>query len=107
MGIVNHAELKGTTTPKRIDVWANSQPVGMAIERLGEVFRQGINEKMLFIRYEDLCLYPEATMLKIFGAPIGHLLPREDSLPDYNILVLGKRHWVMPTIKSMSVQFVH
>ena len=67
MGIVNHAELKGTTTPKRIDVWANSQPVGMAIERLNEVFRQGINEKMLFIRYEDLCLYPEATMLKIYN----------------------------------------
>ena len=67
MGIVNHAELKGTTTPKRIDVWANSQPVGLAIERLNEVFRQGINEKMLFIRYEDLCLYPEATMLKIYN----------------------------------------
>lgn len=67
MGIVNHAELKGTTTPKRIDVWSNSQPVGMAIERLNEVFRQGINEKMLFIRYEDLCLYPEVTMLKIYN----------------------------------------
>ena len=67
MGIVNHAELKGTTTPKRIDVWANSQPVGMAIERLTEIFRQGINEKILFIRYEDLCLYPDATMMKIYN----------------------------------------
>ena len=67
MGIVNHAELKGTTTPKRIDIWANSQPVGMAIERLTEIFRQGINEKMLFIRYEDLCLYPDATMMKIYN----------------------------------------
>ena len=67
MGIVNHAELKGTTTPKRIDIWANSQPVGMAIERLTEIFRQGINEKILFIRYEDLCLYPDATMMKIYN----------------------------------------
>jgi sulfotransferase len=67
MGIVNHADLQGTSTPKRIDIWANSQPVGMAIERLTEIFRQGINEKMLFIRYEDLCLYPEATMLKIYN----------------------------------------
>jgi sulfotransferase len=66
-GIVNHAELRGTSTPKRIDVWANSQPVGMAIERLQEIFRQGINEKILFIRYEDLCLYPEATMSKIYN----------------------------------------
>jgi len=66
MGIVNHSELKGTSTPKRIDIWANSQPVGMAIERLSEIFRQGINEKILFIRYEDLCLYPEMTMVRIY-----------------------------------------
>ena len=66
MGIVNHSELKGTSTPKRIDIWANSQPVGMAIERLSEIFRQGINEKILFIRYEDLCLYPEMTMTRIY-----------------------------------------
>ena len=66
-GLVNHAELRGTSTPKRVDIWANSQPVGMAIERLQEIYRQRINEKMLFIRYEDLCLYPEATMLKIYN----------------------------------------
>jgi len=65
-GIVNHSDLRGTSTPKRIDIWANSQPVGMAIERLQEIFRQGINENILFIKYEDLCLYPDIVMRKIY-----------------------------------------
>lgn len=65
-GIVNHSDLRGTSTPKRIDIWANSQPVGMAIERLQEIFRQGINENILFIKYEDLCLYPDLIMKKIY-----------------------------------------
>jgi sulfotransferase len=65
-GIVNHSDLRGTSTPKRIDIWANSQPVGMAIERLQEIFRQGINENMLFVKYEDLCLYPDLVMRKIY-----------------------------------------
>ena len=65
-GIVNHSDLKGTSTPKRIDIWANSQPVGMAIERLQEIFRQGINQHILFIKYEDLCLYPDIVMKKIY-----------------------------------------
>jgi sulfotransferase len=66
-GLVNHAEMQGTTTPKRIDIWASSPPVGLAIERLQEIFRQGINTKMLFIRYEDLCLYPEKTMASVYS----------------------------------------
>lgn len=67
IGIVNHAEMKGTSTPKRIDIWANSQPVGLAIERLQDIFRQGINQHMLFVKYEDLCLYPEMTLQKIYN----------------------------------------
>ena len=33
----------------------------------GSVMKKIENEKMLFIRYEDLCLYPEVTMLKIYN----------------------------------------
>jgi sulfotransferase len=64
--IVNHSEMTGTTTPKRIDVWANSQPVGMAIERLSEIFRQGLDKHMLFVKFEDLCLYPETEITRIY-----------------------------------------
>ena len=64
--ILNWAQMQGTTTPKRIDVWAASPPVGLAIERLNEIIRQGIDSKILFIKYEDLCLYPENIMKKVY-----------------------------------------
>jgi sulfotransferase len=66
-GLVNHAQMEGTTTEKRIDIWANSQPVGMAIERLYQIFREGINEKMLFIKYEDFTSNPKKEMEKIYS----------------------------------------
>jgi sulfotransferase len=64
--ILSHAEMRGTTTPKRIDIWAQSQPVGLAIERLQEVFRQGLDKNMLFVKFEDLCLYPETELNRIY-----------------------------------------
>ena len=30
--LVDHAKMTGTTTPKRIDIWSQSQPVGLAID---------------------------------------------------------------------------
>lgn len=64
--ILDWSKMQGTTVPKRIDIWAQSPPVGMAIERLGEIFRLGINEKMLFVRFEDLCLYPDSELIRIY-----------------------------------------
>jgi sulfotransferase len=65
-GIVNHSNMTGTTTEKRIDIWAASQPVGLAIERLQQVFKEGNNEKMLFIKYEDLAKDPVPEMRRIY-----------------------------------------
>lgn len=64
--VLDWSKMQGTTVPKRIDIWAGGPPVGMAIERLGEIFRTGLDKNMLFIRYEDLCMYPEATMIKMY-----------------------------------------
>ena len=64
--IVNHATMQGTTTPKRVDIWFNSPPIGMAVERLSEAIRQGIDKKMLFIKYESLCLYPEIELKRVY-----------------------------------------
>jgi sulfotransferase len=64
--ILDWSKMQGTTVPKRIDIWAQNPPVGLAIERLTEIYRQGINNKMLFIKFEDLCLYPEMTMKKVY-----------------------------------------
>jgi sulfotransferase len=65
-GMVNHAEMMGTTTEKRIDMWANSQPVGLALERLEQIIKEGNDKKMLFIKYEDLTQNPEKELKKIY-----------------------------------------
>ena len=64
--IVNHATMQGTTTPKRVDIWFSSPPIGLAIERLNEAIRQGIDKKILFIKYEALCLRPEIEMKRVY-----------------------------------------
>jgi sulfotransferase len=65
-GLVNHAQMAGTTTEKRIDIWAQSQPVGMAIERLFQMFKEGINKKVLFVKFEDFTTNPKKEMERIY-----------------------------------------
>jgi sulfotransferase len=55
------------TIPKRIDIWANGVPVGMALERLSEIHRLGYDKHILFVKFEDLCLYPETEMHRIYN----------------------------------------
>ena len=64
--IQNHAEMKGTSTAKRIDAWVASPPVGLALERLQQTFLEGINKEVLYIRAEDLTSYPDREMNKIY-----------------------------------------
>lgn len=64
--VLNWSTGQGTTVPKRIDMWAQNPPVGLAFERLSEIFRMGIDSKMLFVRFEDLCLYPDTEMVRIY-----------------------------------------
>jgi sulfotransferase len=64
--ILDWSKMQGTTVPKRVDIWTQNPPVGMAMERLGEIFRTGIDKKMLFVKFEDLCLYPDTEMQRIY-----------------------------------------
>jgi len=64
--IQNHAEMKGTNTAKRIDMWLASPPVGLALERLQQTFLEGINKEILYVRAEDFTSYPEREMNKIY-----------------------------------------
>ena len=64
--LVDWSKMQGTTVPKRIDLWVQNPPVGMAFERLSEMMRLGIDSKVLFVRFEDLCLYPEQQMKRIY-----------------------------------------
>lgn len=64
---VNWAEMRGTTVNKRIDGWLDSQPVGLALDRLYDAILRGWTnaEDILFVRFEDLTTKPEETMKKI------------------------------------------
>ena len=64
--ILDWSKQQGTTVPKRVDMWGANPPVGMAIERLSELYRMGINTNILFVKFEDLCLYPEVQMKRIY-----------------------------------------
>jgi len=65
-GIENWGKGTGTTTSKRIQVWAEGPPVGHAIDRLEQMFHEGIEEKILFIRYEDLTTNPTREMERVY-----------------------------------------
>ncbi len=64
--VQNPVNLQGTTVRKRVDIWAEGLPVGVSIDRLKDCFEQGIAEKMLFIRYEDLMENPEHEMRRFY-----------------------------------------
>ena len=66
-GLVNHSEMLNTSLEKRLDHWVVSPPVGLAMERLQETLRQGIDQKMLFIRYEDLCANPRLELERFYA----------------------------------------
>jgi sulfotransferase len=65
-GILDWSTMRGTSVPKRIDEWAANPPVGMAMERLTEIFRMGTNNKMLFIKFEDLTKDPQTELNKVY-----------------------------------------
>jgi len=65
--LINHNDLEGTTTEKRVDIWAKTPPIGLAIERIYQIIREGIDKKILFIRYEDLTHTPQQELEKIYN----------------------------------------
>ena len=66
VGMVNHAQMQGISTAQRIDIWANSQPIGLAFNRLKEIILQGIDKHMLFVRFEQLTMNPKVEMARVY-----------------------------------------
>jgi len=65
--IRNDLEARGTTIYKRIDEWMDGRnTIGRAVERLLGMITEGYDNKILFVKAEDLCLYPENTMIRIY-----------------------------------------
>lgn len=66
--IRNDATGEGTTVYKRVDEWMMAtNTIGRAVERLLEITRQGYDNKILFVKYEDLCLNPEHEMKRVYS----------------------------------------
>lgn len=58
---------RGTTVHKRVDEWINpTNTIGRALERIFEMIRLGYADKVLFVKSEDLCLYPDTEMTRIY-----------------------------------------
>ena len=65
-GVVNNAELKGTTVEKRIDHWVVNPPLGISFDWLRDIVSQGLHKKILFIKYEDLTKNPQNELNKVY-----------------------------------------
>lgn len=66
IGIDNPQEMLNMTVEQRVNHWLNSQPVGLALHRTLDLFQRGISEKILFIRYEDLCRSPQEVLDDVY-----------------------------------------
>jgi sulfotransferase len=65
--IKNDADARGTTIYKRIDEWMDGRnTIGRAVERILGIITEGYDDKILFVRAEDLCLYPNTEMTRIY-----------------------------------------
>ena len=54
--------MTGTTTAKRVEIWLNSPPIGLALERIHQSFLEGFAKNSYFIRFEDLTRHPQEVM---------------------------------------------
>jgi len=66
--IRNDSNGKGTTVHKRVDEWMHpTNTIGRAVERIFEMIRLGYDDKILFVKCEDLCLYPDSEMARVYN----------------------------------------
>lgn len=64
--IQNPDQMVGTTLKKRIELWSNNVPIGITMDRLRDIIDQGLDKKILFIRYEDLMSQPEIEIKRFY-----------------------------------------
>ena len=67
IGPDNPTQLQNMTVDQRVNYWLNAVPVGLALQRTADTFKRGLDKKVLFVRYEDLCEQPEVEMKKIYA----------------------------------------
>jgi sulfotransferase len=92
---------QGTSVPKRIDLWIQNTDIGVCIERLSEMLRRGFSSKVLFVKYEDFCLYPQTEIVRIYsylGIPAHNHdfehIARNISEDDEIFEIIPKKKWI-------------
>lgn len=64
---IKESNVHGNITHKRVDLWlADDGVVGLAITRILSMIQQGYDDKILFIKAEDLCMYPKQQMTRVY-----------------------------------------
>jgi sulfotransferase len=61
-------EPQGVTIAERVTMWLNpsAKPVGSSLRNLREILHRGQDSKMLFVKFEDLCLNPKKEMKRVY-----------------------------------------
>ena len=72
-------ELRGTTVEKRVDMYVQNAPLAHSIDQIKDLVQQGLQDKILFVRAEDLCSDPKRIMTDLYG-----LLELSDHKHDFN-----------------------
>jgi sulfotransferase len=64
--IENPSEMRGLTTQSRVEQWLQGAPVGLALQRFGQMAQEGISSKCLFVKYEDLTSNPDSQIKRVY-----------------------------------------
>jgi sulfotransferase len=67
IGPDNPRELRNMTVSDRVQYWLNTQPVGLALQRTQDLFERKLADKILFVKYEDLCNNSRETMQRVYA----------------------------------------
>lgn len=67
LAIADWNGLTGTNLDKRIVYWSNNLPIGQTLDRLYDSILTKQHEKVLFIKFEDLCINPKKELKRIYS----------------------------------------
>lgn len=61
-----NSEVRGTTVYKRTDMYLKNIPLSISLDRIQEILEMGLQDKIMFIRAEDLTSNPQVIMNEVY-----------------------------------------
>lgn len=59
-------EIRNMTVAERVRYWLATQPIGLALQRTRDLIERNVADKIMFLRYEDLCNQPVTAMRAVY-----------------------------------------